>query len=376
VKVLQLISSAGLYGAERVILNLSAGLVASGCQVTIGTLETESQGSRQLSAAARAHGFSVKPIPCRSKIDFAAVRQLRKFVEENGIEVVHTHGYKADLYAYAARRGRATLVATIHSREPFHRAVRLYTKLDGWVLRRFDRLVTVTPQLRDRLLAEGLSGERVNYIPNGVPIPEMRAAGVQDAPVIGVIGRLSYEKGPDLAVQVFDLLNQRGVKFQGVFFGDGPMMGELRTDAERFGLENMVHFPGREVDVTERLAEFAAVLIPSRSEQMPMTLLEAMAAGRPVVAAGVGSIATIVDNAVNGFVVKAGNVNEMANALQRVLQNPEEAAKIGEEARAAVVERYSADAMVSGYVQVYKGSSTARPQRLQSIRTEEVQSNG
>ena len=375
-KVLQLVSSAGLYGAERVILNLSAGLIAAGCDVTICTLEMESQDSKQLSAAASAQGFAVKPIYCRGRVDLPAIRQLRRFITHNAIDVVHTHGYKADLYGFAAVQGRSALVATIHSREPIHKSVKLYTKVDGWALRGFDRIVTVTPDLQHRLVSEGFSAEQVKCVPNGVPIPPMRNNACKSTPVIGVIGRLSYEKGPDVALQVFHRLKQRGVNFKGVFLGDGPLADDLRATATRLGLEDTVCFPGRASDVAERLADFAAVLIPSRSEQMPMTLLEAMAAAKTVVATRVGSIATILEEGVTGFLVNPGDSEQMAEALALVLEHPENAECTGLRARAVVAEKYSADAMVREYLQVYRGCVIRRKPALQSMQTEGIQSNG
>jgi glycosyltransferase involved in cell wall biosynthesis len=375
-KVLQLVSSAGLYGAERVVLNLSAGLVAAGCDVTIGTLEMESQESKQLSGEAAVQGFSVKPVYCRGRVDLSAIRQLRRFITDNAIDVVHTHGYKADIYGFAAVQGRSTLVATVHSREPIHKSVKVYTRVDGWALRSFDRIVTVTPQLQQRLIAEGFSAEQVKYIPNGVPIPSARRDVSHKTPVIGVIGRLSHEKGPDLALQAFHLLQQRGVQFQGVFLGDGPLAEELRAKNAALGMDQIVHFPGRAADVAARLAEFTAVLIPSRSEQMPMTLLESMAAGAAVVATRVGSIGTILEHGVTGFLVNAGNAAEMAEALEFVLRDRKKAESAGQQARAVAAAKYSADAMVSEYLQLYRGSVVGKKPALQSIRAEGVQSNG
>ena len=170
-KVLHLISSGGMYGAEAVILNLSVALKAAGHASEIGLFANSTQPNLQLQAAASRLGIASHLIPCRGQLDVSVPKRIRDLVQGRGADLVHAHGYKADVYAaLALHRVGTPLVSTCHTWYDNDFAVRVYGAVDRWVLRRFDGVVAVSEDVRNRLLKAGVASSKIRLIGNGVDL--------------------------------------------------------------------------------------------------------------------------------------------------------------------------------------------------------------
>src|SRR5580700_12078966 len=144
-KILQLISSGGFYGAESVLLNLSVELQRSGHTCIVGVFENSRNANTEVGARAEIAGLAVRRIPCRSRLDWQTVREIQKIIEEDGIDLVHAHGYKADFYALlAARLAEVPVTATCHNWLGESRSMRSYARLDRYLLRFFDGVAAVS----------------------------------------------------------------------------------------------------------------------------------------------------------------------------------------------------------------------------------------
>src|SRR4051794_13333862 len=168
--VLHTISTAGFYGAESVILNLMEALDRIHCRPALATFVNKNRPNTQLADLVRQRGLAVKLIHCNGRVDFSAVSQLSEYARKVDAQVIHSHGYKADLYSFLASRALpVSLVATCHNWTSDNVALTWYAKLDRAILRRFERIAAVSEQVAQELKGHERR-ERIRRIPNGVPI--------------------------------------------------------------------------------------------------------------------------------------------------------------------------------------------------------------
>jgi len=190
--------------------------------------------------------------------------------------------------------------------------------------------------------AIGVARERLHFVPNGVPVAHAaiapavlaRRLGVDvDAPLVGFVGRLSPEKAPDVFVRMAAQLADRQSRPAFVVVGDGPMRERAIDCARSLGIRERIHFVGERHDVPALLPSLAALVVPSHAEGMPLALMEAMAAGVPVVATSVGGIPELVRHDETGLLVDDGDVNGFAAAVDRLLDDRAWASGLGARAR-------------------------------------------
>src|ERR1019366_7310496 len=178
-----IISSSGMYGAEAVILNMSRMLQEAGHGSAVGVFSNSSNPNLQLHEAALKEGLESHLIPCSGQVDRSAIAAIRDLSLQTGADVVHAHGFKADIYVYLALRGRGVpFVSTCHTWYDNDLLVTLYGKLDRLVLRGFPRVVAVSDEVRQRLLKAGVRVDRIRMVRNGIDlrpfdgaVPSLRA---------------------------------------------------------------------------------------------------------------------------------------------------------------------------------------------------------
>jgi glycosyltransferase involved in cell wall biosynthesis len=360
-RILQLISSGGFYGAESVLLNLANELKRSEHECVLGVFENTQNPNTEVARRAQESGLRTALIPCRGQVDRQAVQAIRSLVQDEKVDLVHTHGYKADMYGYlATRRLGLPLVATCHSWVGQSLSMRLYARLDRVALRHFDCVAAVSEKVAGQLLAGGLKPSRVAKIPNGIPVrdaPSQVRGLRQDTwgtdPVVGTVGRISREKGLDVLLQAATRICNKHRRVHFVLVGDGPDRPVLERIARQSGLEGNVVFTGAKRDMSGVYESFDVFVQPSLQEGMPMALLEAMAVGVAVVASRVGDIPSVIVNETTGLLVPPGDPGELERALRVLLSDPERRRRMGENARNLVRESFSASRMTQQYLRLY-----------------------
>jgi glycosyltransferase involved in cell wall biosynthesis len=202
VKVLQLISSGGYYGAENMLLNLCASQQKAGCENTLMLFYNVHVPNVEFYERARRRGLSVRMVHCQGRADWRAVRQIEECIQEDGIDLLHTHGYKADLYGYvAARRSGKPIVATCHNWVGGTAALGIYNHLDRMALKRFQGLAAVSDSVSQRLLDSGVAAKKLRTIANGIDVERFERALPSPAlefegnKVVGMVARLDLQKG-------------------------------------------------------------------------------------------------------------------------------------------------------------------------------------
>ena len=363
-KILHVISSAGMYGAESVILDLSRALLRLGNSSEIALFLNSAQPNTALRDRAAPEGIPVHTIPCNGQLDFQVPQRLRVLAQTTGSDLVHAHGYKGDVYAYLAlRRSSIPLVATCHNWIDGDLALRVYGRLDRFVLKRFRGVAAVSQGVAQRLIAAGVPRERIRSIRNGVDL-RLLASISRDPRTdatrplqIGLVARLSHEKGVDLFVSMAALLADDLPNAQFLVAGEGPERGRLESMIQGAGVAGRVTLLGRQDDMPAFYQRLDVLVLSSRDEGLPMAVLEGMASGLPVVATRVGEVPEVVQDGHTGQIVATESPGELARAVLGTVSDPVRLRAMGDAARAHVQAKFSADRMASEYLAFYRSVS-------------------
>jgi glycosyltransferase involved in cell wall biosynthesis len=335
VKLLQVIGNAIVGGMEACVLRLLERLPRERFQVS-AMCPFDSPFTERL----RALGIDVVIVSMPPEDPpWASIATAAALVRERGIQVLHAHLPNA--HVLAGLTGALTgvpVLTTIHARQLQTLDLEVH-RLAG------SHLAVVCRHTAFHALNLGVAPSHLHLLPNGVDLslfqpgrvtggPLRAACGLgADVPLVGFVGRLSAEKGPDQFLRAMQALHPLVPRAQAVLVGDGPMRAELQAQAARAGLRGCVHFAGLRHDVPQVLRELDVVVSTSRSEAMPLALLEAMACGLPVVAMRVGGVPDLIVHERTGFLVGLNDMEGVARHVARLLDDPALAAGFGRAAR-------------------------------------------
>jgi glycosyltransferase involved in cell wall biosynthesis len=307
-------------------------------------------------------GVSVEILSMSNPFDISAVPRLARLINKHRASVVHTHDHKSHVLGrLASRLQRTHIVSTLHgllsdAKEipPFRR------ELYGLIVRLTDplteRWIAVSRPLYRRLEQTG----RARYIPNAVD-PRMVAqengkalVPDDDGTVILCLGRLSREKGQDVLLDAMKEVLASRSEATLWLAGEGPSEPMLRAQASRLGIEQRVRFLGFSEYVAPLLRRATILALPSRGEGMPISALEAMSLGVPVVATGVGGVPDLLSSPDVGSIIPPENPLRLANALVDLLNNPERATAVGRAGREHVLAHFTLSKMATDTALVYQ----------------------
>jgi sugar transferase (PEP-CTERM/EpsH1 system associated) len=285
--------------------------------------------------------------------------------------VLHTYNLAALEYAFtASMAGVPVRIHAEHGRDasdpqglnPKHNFLR--RRIAPFV----DRFIPVSADLH-RWLGEvvGIAQSKTLFIKNGVDTDKYAPGGAPatDSPwatdhiVIGTVARVQDVKNHRLLVEALARLHARhpelAARVKLSIVGDGPLLPAVREQVAALGLQDAVWLPGARADIKDLLHTFSIFALPSLAEGTPVSMLEAMACGLPVVASRVGGIPEVIDDEVQGLLVTVGDVDALAQALARYALHPALRARHGQAGRARVEERFSMRAMLAAYGALYDG---------------------
>jgi glycosyltransferase involved in cell wall biosynthesis len=295
-----------------------------------------------------------------------AARRLRAIIEQQKIDLLHTHDMRANLAAYLVnRRRRVPWVAHVHGwlGQTHTAKYRMYEAVDRWLIRRAD-LVIVGSQAT-RAEAESAGAKRVAVVPNAVPIPEqaMSPSDVQNVRnelgcrngevLVGVVGRVHPGKGQSYLLRAVAAARRAGVAVRAVIVGEGPDLQTCQLLVKELKIELDVTFTGFAADAMRYLSAMDVVVVPSLKESLPLTALEAMVRGRPVIASAVGDLPTVIEDGKTGLLVPPGDVPALRAAIERLAGDPTSRDQIGENGRQHAIDNYSAAVMTRRIQDLY-----------------------
>lgn len=342
--VAHVIAPASFGGLERVVAALASSHVRAGAPVTVIAVIEPGVAEPPFLASMREAGVEVVVLALGARAYREERARVVAVLRARAVDVVHTHGFRSDvIVGQAARRAGFPTLSTVHGFTRLGLRGRAYEWLQIRMLRRFDAVVAVSQVLADELIDRGLPSGRIVMIRNGIVSDDTtllerdearRRLGLPDGtPVVGWVGRLSAEKGPDLALRAFASLSRTDALL--CVLGDGPMGADLRSLAERLGVAPRVRFAGAVAGAGDLVRAFDIVMLTSRTEGTPMSILEAGLAGVGVVATAVGGVPAVLGEG-SPALVTPGDERAIADAVNRYLDDPVAAAALGAALRARV----------------------------------------
>jgi glycosyltransferase involved in cell wall biosynthesis len=359
---------------------LSAGLRERGYDTTLvaGTLAV---GEESMAGVADGLDVPIVTVPeLHREIsplrDVRAVYHLAGLIREVRPQILHTHTAKAGTIGRLAAvlAGDAAPPIVVHT---FHGHVLrgyfgplrsgLFRLLERFLATRTTALVAVSPEVRDDLVTLGIApAEKFTVVRLGIELDERVGADVDGAEtrrllgisdgrfVVGWIGRMTGVKRTDDVLLAVRRLRDLGVDALLCMVGDGPDRETVERRAQELGIVRECLFLGYQEDVARFYAAFDALILPSANEGTPVSAIEALAGGRPVVATRVGGVPDVVRDGVDGFLVEPGDVDAMADRLARLAADPDLRRRMGEVGASSVRERYAVERLLDDTDELYR----------------------
>lgn len=357
----------GVSGSENHLLTLAFHLDRSRYRLTFCLLVERGPDLSAYIAALEAADVEVVRFPIRADLDPLLLWQLVRFLRAKRPSVVHTHLIHGDFYGTLAARlaGVPHVVSTKHNDDVF-RQRGFYAWLDRTLARYQNRIITISRHLKQfHVDVEGLPAGKIvtNYYgldPNAFLQGVGEGVDVRaeldvpaDAPLAGVVGRLTEQKGHAYLLDAFSTVVQELPSARLLVIGDGELRPALERQATRLGLRDSVTFTGRREDVPQIMLALDVLVMPSLWEGFGLVLLEAMSAGKPIVASRVGAIPEIVLDGETGLLVPPGDPHSLAQALLEVLRDPEQGRRMGRKGRVRLEREFSVEKMVRATERIY-----------------------
>jgi glycosyltransferase involved in cell wall biosynthesis len=380
IRVLRVIARLNMGGPALHVTYLARGLASRGYETTLVAGDV-ARGEESMAFVAERAGVEIVPLPGLSRElsplrDAVAAWRVAQIIRRVRPDIVHTHTAKAGavgrMAALLAGPGRRPVVVhTFHGhvlRGYFGRVgTLLFRAIETVLARTTDRLVAVSPEVRDELVALRVAPERkFSVVRLGIELePRVRfdgdAAEVRrrhgigaDKFVVGWFGRMTAVKRTEDLLTMLAGVRERGVDALLLLVGDGDDRERLEQRAHDLGLARSCLFVGYQEDVAPWYAICDAVVLTSASEGTPVTIIEALAAGRPVVATRVGGVPDVVEEGETGFLVRPRDTHALAERLETLARDPERRAAMGSAGRERTLNRYAVERLVEDMDGLYR----------------------
>jgi glycosyltransferase involved in cell wall biosynthesis len=366
IRVVHIVPTLDASGAEKQLALLAANTPKDRFDVHVIALTRGGPYEKMLEEA----GVPVHVICKKLKGDPFALLRLIRLLKQLKPTIVQTWLFAANAYGrFAARRARVPhVIASERCVDSWKSKTQL--TLDRWLMRWTDAVAVNSQAVKAFYTHQGIPREKLHVIPNAVtpaePVGDRAALrkemGVREESfVLGFVGRLWPQKRVDDLIWAADILRLAEWPIEVVIVGDGPRRAALERFVENMKEQDAVLFLGQRSDARRLIAGFDALVLPSDFEGMPNVVLEAMAAGTPVVASRIpGTTEVIADNE-TGLLFEAKRQSDLARKIQRLLEEPGLGARLAENAKKVVAEEFTVEAMTKGYVGLYEAILNRSP---------------
>ena len=369
-RIAHVIKVTRISGAERHLLFLLDGLRQRGLDARLIILVERNEPMREMVEAAKARGIPVQSIPIGRDYDLPLLWRLRRALRHIKPDIVHTHLIHADLYGYVSAKlaGAGAVVSSRHLDDAFRYRAR-WRRINRRLWRMIDAGIAISAAMKQfALTIEAAPAPKVSVVLYGMAFKWLSDEAIDaarlrlraelkmaaDAQLLGMACRLVEQKGIPYALEAMRRIRSDFPRAHLVIAGDGEQASELRRLASRLGLADRVHWLGWRADAADLMAAFDVFLLPSLREGFGLVLLEAMSRRLPIVASHVGAIPEIVIDGETGILVEPRNVDELAKAMTRLLNDRALRKYMGLLGAARLEEHFSVERMVDGTVAVYE----------------------
>ncbi len=368
--VFHLISSNGIYGAEKVMLALASHMDKNQWKVTIGALNNKKNSHLEVANEAKRIGMETVVIDCNGRFDFNAIKQLNFILSELKIDLLHAHNYKSDLIAVlASLKNKIPVVCTNHGWIQSGFMLKLYELIDAFIMKFFmKKIFAVSKGMQTEIIKKGIPSSKIQYIPNGIEIENVfsnvnqkKEFGIDPTLLVfGVIGRLSPEKGHKYLFEAITRLSKYFNKIHFLIAGEGPLRKELENLVSDLNISNLIQFIGYEKDISRVLNSLDVVIQPSLKEGLPISLLEAMSYAKPIIATAVGDVPDLIHNDSTGILILPGDADAIHGAILKLIEDRKSCELLGQNALKFIRLNYSLEKMVHTYTEQYKQVLTVK----------------
>ncbi len=356
-KILQIINNLSGGGAEKLLVDLSINLVNKGHDVFVVVL---GKPFGIYEDVLKAKGVRVVMLRMK-KYDFRAVGRISKFIDENKINVVHSHLFPSQYFAALTKSentANVKFITTEHSSSNARRELQVFKLIDSFFYRRYDYIVGITPKVISNLeehLNDNIK-QKIRLIPNGVDLSVIRntvpLSSLSSAKYnIVQVGRFESMKRQDLAIKAMKILVDKGHDIHLSFVGMGSLVNESKKMVSELNLNQRVSFLGFRKDVYSIIKAADLIIMPSDWEGLSLAAIEGVASGTPLIATNVPGLREVVEGA--GLLVEKGNYVDLSSKILQVIADKglqEDMALRGKEKS----KEYDIDIMVDKYLQLYQ----------------------
>ena len=365
INILQFICPSGFYGAEMWILSLAKYLDSERikCQLAI-THESKGQNI-ELYNRFRSLGLSGHQIRMRGRFDPRGIRQLCQLIKGNEIHIIHTHGYKSDIFGIiAARLTGSKAVSTPHGFENApNPKLQFFIKLGCVALKYFDKITPLSEGLKSDMERIKINPNKLELIMNGVDLEEVEEEKEKRSdPIypnegekkIGYIGQIAHRKNVGDLLNAFEMLYKEHKNVRLIVIGDGPQRHELEERSKSLASASRIEFLGYRNDRLRFLKEMDLFSMTSSLEGIPRCMMEAMAMEVPVAAYDIPGVDKLIIPNQTGLMAPFGQVEALKQCWERLLFDKPFSTKIAQNGRKHVIENFSAKRMAEEYTRLYQ----------------------
>lgn len=355
-KILHVETGQHLYGGAKQVEFLLSELRKRG----IDNVLCAPKGS-DIAERATAIGIRCETTDSAGDADLGFLWQARKIMSKEQPDIVHLHSRRgADVLGGIASRSLG--LPTVLSRRVDNKEPIWFVKLK---YRLYDHVITISQGIRDVLLREGVSNDKISCVHSSVDAALYQQPASRDsflktfelpeqALTLGVIAQLIPRKGHRYLLQVLPVLVKQHPQLHILIFGKGPLAEELQVQVLEAGLQEHVHFTGFRDDIPKWLGCLDLVVHPADIEGLGVSLLQAAAAGVPIIASRTGGIPEVVHHQKNGLLIDVGDTAALQSSIEQLLNEPETRKSMGQKGREIVSQSFSLTQMVEGNLSVYQ----------------------
>jgi len=366
IDVLHLIDTYRIGGPGKTIINSALFIDRARFRIHVGAFTDPVRTERnEFARAVAAQGIPFLDLPETRRINLDHVGAIRRYVRQHGVSIVHAHGYRTDALGYVATRAMPVAFVTTH-----HGWIRnngrqeLMARSALQLCRRFDGVQVVSQRLLDELPRSVVRRQFADVVHNAIVLadyasgghrtPVRRSLGLPDgALLLGVVGRLSLEKGCHEMLDAFAVVAAAEPRVHLALIGEGPLRAALESRVAAADWGGRVHFTGHQSPVQPFYEAIDMLVSPSRTEGLSNAILEALVFERPVVATRVGGNPEIIEGGVSGLFVPAEDPGALAAAILRVVREPSLHASLVAGGRARVAAAFTFEARMRREEQFY-----------------------
>lgn len=373
IRILDLRDSPWVDGPGRTVLETAQRIDSDRFTIIVGGFCQSADSGNVYLEAAKRRSLQVCPIFESRAFDIGVIKLVAESVQRLDINVIHTHDLRSSIAGYfAARQFGIPLVATCHGWITNSLKGHIYKRFDIQLLRRFDKVVTVSDSMRRHLQSKGFASEKLCMVPNTLATEDYIVDNTdrrfrdelsipKSTKLIANIGRLSPEKGQGLLIEAFGNLVADNHDVVLVFVGSGQEKKRLEAQAARLGIDNRVHFVGYRSDMNSIYNSTDLVVQSSLTEGMPNVVLEALLLETPVIATNVGGTSEVIENGVSGHLINASSVGQLFGAMSDFLQREDDYREMARRGAQKVRREFDSSRRVQMLESVY--SSVAKANR-------------